>query len=139
MCLPGRAVSGASSSDVWALGFTFGSPAIPVLYHWTGSAWAEQAFPAPANAGISGIDAVAAGNLWVSGSLTNNGISRTLMMHLDGTTWNIGLPVPDPGQPDRVGRQGARGQPQLLHRPVVLRGPDARPAGLAGPGRAWPG
>src|SRR6185312_9476463 len=46
------AVSGASGSDVWALGSTFSESAVPVLYHWNGTAWAQQDFPAPGNAEI---------------------------------------------------------------------------------------
>jgi len=89
-------VSGASSSDVWALGSTFGSPSTAVLYHWEGTAWAPRDLPPVANDELSSIDAVAANNLWVSGSLTNNGVTRTLMMHFDGSTWNI-TGVPNPG------------------------------------------
>ena len=76
------AVSGASGSDVWALGSTFGGSSVPVLYHWDGSAWAPRALPAPAQAQISGIAAVSANSVWVAGSQPNSsGNSQTLIMH----------------------------------------------------------
>ena len=91
------AVSGASGSDVWALGSTFGGSSVPVLYHWDGSAWAPRALPAPAQAQISGIAAVSANSVWVAGSQpSSSGNSQTLIMHFDGSGWSQAQ-VPNPG------------------------------------------
>ena len=91
------AVSGASGSDVWALGSTFGGSSVPVLYHWDGGAWALRALPAPAQAQISGIAAVSANSVWAAGSQpSSSGNSQTLIMHFDGSGWSQAQ-VPNPG------------------------------------------
>ena len=92
------AVSGASGSDVWALGSTFGGPAHPVLYHWDGSAWAPQAFPVPAPARSPGSPPCPATACGPRATLpSGSGHRQTLIMHFDGSGWSQVQQVPNPG------------------------------------------
>ncbi|MEA2581078.1 MAG: hypothetical protein QOE83_1970 [Actinomycetota bacterium] len=62
------AVSGSSSSDVWAVGFArVGGVYRPLVEHWNGAAWSVVSSPPTASV-LTGVSVDAPGNVWVSGS-----------------------------------------------------------------------
>jgi hypothetical protein len=93
-------VSGTSSSDVWAVGFSHDGtlPSRTLIQHWDGTQWTIVPSPSPqdqlnelrAVAAISADDAWAVG--FKSGSQTQEPID-TFVLHWDGSSWTQ---VPSP-------------------------------------------
>jgi hypothetical protein len=96
------AVSGSSTSDVWAAGINqIGSTRSPLMAHWDGAGWRAVRVPKPANrqSWFNGIVALSSTNAWAVGESTDPDIQnqdeRTLIEHWDGTSWTI-VPSPNP-------------------------------------------
>jgi alpha-tubulin suppressor-like RCC1 family protein len=94
-------VSGASASDVWAVG---ASPSefepMPLAEHWDGSAWSNVPVPLPAtdsSAALHGVLEESPGNVWTVGDATpvSGGTFVTLIEHWNGSAWSV-VPSPDP-------------------------------------------
>ena len=94
-------VSGASSNDVWAVGYTIDDQTYAwqaLILHWNGSLWSivpGAALGTSYNA-LTRVVAVAPNNVWAVGY---NGTSinfHTLAEHWDGHSWTT-VPTPAPG------------------------------------------
>lgn len=88
------AVSAVSSTDVWAVGFTFPCTAQlqPLAMHWDGKAW--KVVPVPPlpfdNNSLNGVRAWSANNVYAVGYQTaSNGATKTLVEHWDGVSWTV--------------------------------------------------
>ncbi len=94
-----NAVSGVSTNDVWAVGFSFSCSTLlkPLILHWNGKRW--KAVPSPAlntndNAALNGVVALAKNDVWAVGYRpATNGAVLTLVEHWNGTAWSV---VPSP-------------------------------------------
>ncbi|HYO49240.1 MAG TPA: S-layer homology domain-containing protein, partial [Chloroflexia bacterium] len=87
-------VDAISSGDVWAVGmYNQGSDdAIPMGLHWNGTSWSSV--PMPGRTGfadnIFGVAAVSPNDVWAVGySFNDQGATRSLIEHWDGTSWSI--------------------------------------------------
>jgi hypothetical protein len=87
-------VSAASSSDVWAVGYSYnpdcGLCAQTLIQHWDGSSW--SVVPSP-NPGISNelraVDALSAADVWAVGSQwVDQSMTGPLVVHFDGVGWS---------------------------------------------------
>ncbi|MEO5951668.1 MAG: hypothetical protein ABIQ44_04285, partial [Chloroflexia bacterium] len=96
------AVSGVSSSDVWAVGY-YTSGAVDhnltLTMHWNGSAWSIAASPNPEPDFVNRLEvvlALAPNNVWAMGyskySTYVNDPRNFLIMHWDGTQWSLSAP-----------------------------------------------
>lgn len=95
-------VVAVSSNNVWAVGYytASGNSSLSVILHWDGTSWTQVASPSPASFlnDLYDIDAVSANNIWAVGYSWNAGSAHsTLIMHWDGTSWNI-IPSPNANQ-----------------------------------------
>ena len=94
-------VAAVSANDIWAVGyFLSGSTFQTFIIRWNGTAW--DIVPSP-NVGtstnlLSKVVAVSANDVWAVGYYFeyDQGRQITLIMHWDGTQWNI-VPSPSPG------------------------------------------
>ena len=86
------AVSGASASDVWAVGnyccYVVGSKLYyePLIEHWNGSVWSivPGASDAPNGTMLRGVAAISGNDVWVVG-----GAVQAVFEHWNGTQWSI--------------------------------------------------
>jgi S-layer family protein len=86
-----NAVSGTSSTDVWAAGTAFTSGGFQALtLHWNGQAWSMVNTPNIFNdSSLNGIEAIAPNDAWAVGYYSNDGFDYfTLTLHWDGTAWS---------------------------------------------------
>ncbi len=96
-----------SSSDVWAVGFTYsyennGDQWHTLVEHWDGKKW--SVVPSPSgppdvdNNYLSGVVALSATDVWAVGYIPSRypQQGKTLIEHWDGTRWSI-VPSPSPG------------------------------------------
>jgi hypothetical protein len=94
-----NAVAGTSTSDVWAVGFSFTCSADlkPMVLHWDGTSWSAVTTPklnTNDNAALNSIVAIAPDNVYAAGyQPATNGAVQTLIEHWDGSTWTV---VPSP-------------------------------------------
>ncbi|HKS76917.1 MAG TPA: hypothetical protein VJQ82_27155 [Terriglobales bacterium] len=96
-----NSVSAVSSSDVWAVGFSFTCTALlrPMILHFDGTSW--KVVPSPKlgtndNSALNGVVALASDNVFAVGyQPAPNGAVLTLVEHWDGTSWKI-MPSPSP-------------------------------------------
>jgi len=96
-------VSVLSSSDAWAVGDdaprAAGTTQTLVL-HWDGTSWTQVASPNPVAASssvLAAVSVVSASDAWAVGSYqTAAGGTKTLVLHWDGTSWQL-VPSPAPG------------------------------------------
>lgn len=86
-------VSGASATDVWAVGDNSGNN--PIIEHWDGSRWTGK-LQTSIDGVLYTVHAVSADDVWVAGYLYNRGNPKPLVEHWDGGGWSI-VPVPVPG------------------------------------------
>ncbi len=93
-----------SATDAWAAGQTGGGPGNgqgagdrTLIYHWNGTAWTQVPCPTPApGGGLSGISGTSANDVWAvgwTGTSSNDGTLRTLILHWNGMKWSR---VPSP-------------------------------------------
>jgi hypothetical protein len=74
------AVAATSARDAWAVGNGFEG----LILHWNGTTWKMTQSPdLGADAALSGVTALSAGNAWAVGSAAG----KTLILHWDGTAW----------------------------------------------------
>ncbi|HYK32036.1 MAG TPA: hypothetical protein VEV63_08740 [Streptosporangiaceae bacterium] len=81
-----EAVSGTSSSRVWAVGLA-GDASLILL--WNGTDWARVASPSPSNNGndLSGVAAVSGADVWAVGQFASGTGAKALVLHWDGHHW----------------------------------------------------
>jgi hypothetical protein len=63
-----------------------------IIAHWDGQNWTRVTSPNPGTTNINSltsIDGVASNNLWAVGSYQEAGGNHTLIVHWDGTVWNL--------------------------------------------------
>lgn len=94
-------VEAINTNDVWAVGLRDEDEDFSNLLflHWDGSQWSTipGLDPGDANNNISALAAVASDDVWAVGHYSDNpGVDRSLVMHWDGTSWNV-VPSPSPG------------------------------------------
>ncbi len=94
-------VAARTGSDAWAVGsFTRSNNLIRTLVeHWDGTGWTRVKSPdagQPAGGDLSGVDAIAADDVWAVGGYGQGAPGRTLIEHWDGTAWTI-VPSPNKG------------------------------------------
>jgi outer membrane protein assembly factor BamB len=87
-----QSIEAVSQDDVWAVGFYFSDSDDTFIEHWNGSTW--EAVPSPNGSGeenwLVDISAVASDDVWAVGMTTNpTELSRTLILHWDGTAWSV--------------------------------------------------
>jgi hypothetical protein len=87
-----NAVSGTSSTDVWAVGDVGGSP--PYIMHWDGAAWTST-IPEEMNATLYDVEAITPTDAWAVGAVLGPN-HQTLTMHWDGAAWTV-VDSPSPG------------------------------------------
>jgi hypothetical protein len=76
-----EAVDATSSTDVWAVGATNdGVSDASLIEHWDGGQWTVS--PNPGNKGLLAVAALSPTDVWVAGE-------AQLVMHYDGTGWNV--------------------------------------------------
>jgi len=110
-----RKVAAIAADNVWAVGYSVSSTVYPtmtvseqvtLIEHWDGSSW--QIVPSPnvyppgySNYGneLFGLAVVAADNIWAVGRYTDNTHYRNLILHWDGTSWQL-VPAPRAGGVD---------------------------------------
>jgi len=91
-------VAAVAPDDVWAVGAGGTGPGggqVPsrlLIEHWNGSAWSMVPSPQPTNfygyAGLTGVTALAADNIWAVGFDQNSsGITQAFVIHWDGHAW----------------------------------------------------
>ncbi len=108
------AVAAGSASDVWAVGY-YNTPSDfdhPLILHWNGSAWAREELPSPGSKTevLDGVAATAS-NVWAVGLGPCIGPSiecpsKTLIMHLTGSGWQV---VPSVSVSDHQDQNGLAG------------------------------
>jgi hypothetical protein len=82
-----------SSSDIWAVGTSGGSPIKPLIAHWDGSAWSYVPNPpVPSDyAFLKGVTALASNDVWAAGYFTDaSGTDQNLVEYWDGNAWTQG-------------------------------------------------
>ena len=96
------AVSAASATDAWAVGFYENSSNanLPLTVHWNGTVWKVVKSPAPSGGTgtqLTGVSAVSATDAWAVGNYTpSSGGNATLLLHWNGTAWKqVTIPTPD--------------------------------------------
>jgi hypothetical protein len=95
-----EAVSAVSSTDAWAVGWSYTSstqrpPAssLGLIEHWNGASW--SVVPSPSHGSVetnlTGIAVVDANDIWVSGvyAPTQQGLDYTFAEHWNGKTWTL--------------------------------------------------
>ena len=94
------AVSGGSSSDVWAVGR---SGSASLIEHWDGSSWKRVTSPNPGSSGnqLTGVSLADAANIWAVGEQNNGGGNSNLVMRYDGLSW-VTETVPNPVSNDQL-------------------------------------
>jgi len=99
-------VSGTSSDDVWAVGYTIDDRNAAwrtLLLHWNGAQWSivRSAKLGTTFSAFTRVIALAPDNVWVAGYNGTDIIFHTLAEHWDGTSWKV-VPTPAPGVYDAL-------------------------------------
>jgi hypothetical protein len=103
-------VSAVSPNDIWAVGYrgvAGGGTSQTLILHWDGSTWTVVSSPNPGagngNNSLYAVAARAANDVWAVGyySTTFGGVNQTLIVHWDGTAWNV-VPSPNPNNNGRL-------------------------------------
>ncbi|HYP39427.1 MAG TPA: S-layer homology domain-containing protein [Chloroflexia bacterium] len=95
-----NAVSGTSSTDVWAAGSAFtGGGFQAFTLHWDGQVWTLVNTPGTfSDSSLNGIEAIAPDDAWAVGYYSTDGFDYfTLTLHWNGTAWSH---VPSPNGSD---------------------------------------
>lgn len=97
---PLSAVSAASSSDVWAVGYQIiNRSGRTLVMHWNGTTWSSVPSPNPSTSDnrLSGVSAVSNNDAWAVGyDDVPAGDHQALILHWDGAQW-AQVPSPDLG------------------------------------------
>jgi len=96
-----EAIDAVASDDVWAVGsyFVQGKGYKTLALHWDGSVWSRVPTPTPANPGLvlmRDVFARTANDVWATGYTNKNSHSTTMIVHWNGSTWQLS-PSPNPG------------------------------------------
>jgi hypothetical protein len=90
-----NSVEAISPTNVWAVGEAVNvaepSGATDLIEHWNGTEWSVVSSPSPGTgAGLSGVTASSATDVWAVGSYTPTGSStaQTLTLNWNGTAWS---------------------------------------------------
>jgi hypothetical protein len=93
-------VVATSTTDAWAVGSVAGRRRQTFAMHWDGRAWSRVPTPnrsvPSADNELLGVAATSASNAWAVGSTYDHGVTRTLILHWNGTRWTR-VPSPNPG------------------------------------------
>jgi hypothetical protein len=94
-------VDALSAGDAWAVGDSAkGTVLQTLIVHWNGTRWRQVPSPnpgGPANDNaLSGVAAISANNIWAVGEYGSGTITKTLILHWNGTRWRQ-VPSPNPG------------------------------------------
>ncbi len=96
-----NAVSAASATDAWAVGFYENSSGanLPLAVHWNGTAWKVMKSPAPSGGTgiqLTGVSTVSATDALAVGTYTPRGVGNaTFLLHWNGTAWKqMTIPIP---------------------------------------------
>src|SRR5438552_1638119 len=92
-----HSVSGTSTTDVWAVGDTTGTP--PIIEHWNGASWKEST-QSGINGTLGSVSAITPTDAWAVG-YQFQGATPTLTEHWDGTAWRR-VTSPNPGSQDEL-------------------------------------
>lgn len=96
------AVSEASASDVWSVGWSVNEGPIldstrrfPLVEHWNGTSWSMVPFLSfPGSVMLTGVSAQSMTDVWVSGiSVTTSGFENGVLAHWNGSSW---VQIPEP-------------------------------------------
>jgi len=90
-------VAATSATNAWAVGYYVNSTSNgPVILHWNGTAWKQQAVTnPPPGAGLSSVAAVSPASAWAVGASNCAPQCKTLIEHWNGSTWTR-QPSPNP-------------------------------------------
>jgi hypothetical protein len=98
-----NAVAATSAHDAWVVGSAFSSrlnASRTLAEHWNGKTWKRVTSPSPEGngAGLSGVAAVSAHNVWAVGcsGCGIGGFAQSLIEHWNGKSWKK-VHSPDPG------------------------------------------
>jgi hypothetical protein len=96
-------VAATSAANAWAVGFTgptsAGTGQQTMIDHWNGKRWTRVPSPNLPGASADSLSSVtvsSSSNAWAVGSANVGDLSKTLILHWDGTRWTIG-PSSTPG------------------------------------------
>lgn len=90
-------VAAISANNVMAVGYVevAGGATSPLIEQWDGTSWSEELVNVGTGT-LAGVAVVAANDIWAVGA-TGGSISRTFILHWDGSAWTqIASPTPDP-------------------------------------------
>jgi len=102
------AISVASPSDIWAVGYYLGHGGAKTLaMHWDGTSWSVKNGPNGSTQDnyLFGVEAISANDVWAVGYY-NNGVRRTLTIHWNGSSWAL-VSSPNVGTHDNILRSVA--------------------------------
>ena len=88
-------ISGVSDSDVWAVGYEWGSQAnaYPFVMHYNGNSWSTLGFPQFSLGQLSSVFALASNDVWAVGWSGSIGATNGLALHWNGQSWKpVSLP-----------------------------------------------
>jgi hypothetical protein len=99
------AVSGTAATGLWAVGYWLSpSGLMPLVLRYDTTqpspSWALVCgVPSPGNVEtvLTGVDVLAADDVWAVGYLDNGSVKQPLALHWDGSTWTSTPPVPGAG------------------------------------------
>jgi hypothetical protein len=92
-------VTAVSARSAWAVGCSFscmtGGLGDGLILQWNGTAWKQA--PSPQASFFAGVAATSAQDAWAVGALGTLPVSKTVIAHWTGKTWNA-VPSPSPPQ-----------------------------------------
>lgn len=88
-------VAAVSTTDVWAVGYSYNSPIQTLVLHYDGTQWSvvPSVSPGTFNNQLFGVAALSARDVWAVGYAANDTTTAALIEHFDGSTWSV---IPSP-------------------------------------------
>jgi hypothetical protein len=88
-------VAAISSTNVWAVGYSYNSPLQTLILHYDGSQWTiiPSQSPGSFNNQLLGVSAVSANDVWAVGYAASQTTTSALIEHYNGSKWSV---VPSP-------------------------------------------